>query len=264
MMANSNGVVYTSKIIRAGALLPDTKALLAHWDERSSVQDNLERLNRENVFGKGSRARVSEILREFRQRYLHDAAVTRSLVTLLRGEIASEALDRVLYFYTAQSDRLLHDVVTDLLAARHDAGRQAVYTADVESWIRQQIADGKTRGTWSVNTINRCARESLSTLRDFGVLQGAVKKTIAPVYLPIEAFAYIAFCLHQNQSSGERLLADPDWRLFFLSRQAVERFFLEAHQHQRLEYHAAGSVIRISFPTESLEEYAHALTQRTN
>lgn len=264
MMSKSNGAVYTSKIIRAGALLPDTKALLAHWDERGSVQDNLERLNRENVFGKGSRARVSEILREFRQRYLHDVTVTRSLVSLLRGEIASEALDRVLYFYAAQSDRLLHDVVTDLLSVRHDVGLQAVYTTDIEIWIRQQIADGKTDGQWSASTVTRSAQGVLSALRDFGVLQGAVKKTIAPVYLPVEAFAYIAFVLHQNQPSGERLLADPDWRLFFLSRQAVERFFLEAHQHQLLEYHAAGSVIRISFPTESLEDYAHALTQRTN
>jgi hypothetical protein len=103
----------------------------------------------------------------------------------------------------------------------------------------------------------------MATLRDFGVLQGAIRKRLAPMYLPVEAFAYIAFYLHQEQPSGERLLSHPEWRLFFLSPQVVERLLVEAHQHRLLEYHAAGSIIRITFPTDSVEEYARALTQRT-
>ena len=43
---------YTSKIIKAGALLADTKTLLSHWDSTETVPANLERLQRENVFGK--------------------------------------------------------------------------------------------------------------------------------------------------------------------------------------------------------------------
>jgi hypothetical protein len=102
----------------------------------------------------------------------------------------------------------------------------------------------------------------MATLRDFGVLQGRVHKRLAPMYLPVEAFAYIAFFLHQGQPSGERLLNHPEWRLFFLSPQAVERFFVEAQQCHLLEYYAAGSVIRITFPAQSIEEYAHALVER--
>ena len=117
---------------------------------------------------------------------------------------------------------------------------------------------------WSENTLVRATRELLSTLRDFGILQGAVNKRLAPIYLPVEAFAYLAFYLQQHQPSGERLLDDPEWQLFFLSRHAVEQFFLEAHQQHLLEYHAAGSIIRITFPAASIEEYAHALTQRAH
>jgi len=35
-------------------------------------------------------------------------------------------------------------------------------------------------------------------LRDFGVLHGAVNKRIAPAYMPVAAFAYIAFYLKQT------------------------------------------------------------------
>jgi len=38
-----SSIVYTSKIIKAGALLADTKTMLAQWDENLSVSENLLR-----------------------------------------------------------------------------------------------------------------------------------------------------------------------------------------------------------------------------
>src|SRR5205809_4916349 len=66
----ANAAPYTSKIIRAGALLPDTKLLLAHWNLSDDVEANLRRIRQENLFGKASRSRVAEILAIFKQRYL--------------------------------------------------------------------------------------------------------------------------------------------------------------------------------------------------
>ena len=60
---------YSSKIIKAGALLADTKTLLSHWDVAATGAENLDRIRRENVFGKASRSRVEDILAIFRQRY---------------------------------------------------------------------------------------------------------------------------------------------------------------------------------------------------
>ena len=51
---------YTSKIIKAGALLDDTKTLLSHWDTSAAVSENLDRIRRENVFAKASRSRVED------------------------------------------------------------------------------------------------------------------------------------------------------------------------------------------------------------
>jgi hypothetical protein len=56
---------YSSRIIKAGALIGDTKTLLAHWDIRTSVDENLDRVRRDNVFGKASRSRVEDILAIF-------------------------------------------------------------------------------------------------------------------------------------------------------------------------------------------------------
>ena len=84
---------YTSRIIKAGALIGDTKTLLSHWDLDASVDENLSRVRRENVFGKASRSRVEDILGIFRQRYLSEQSVTKALVTLVRGRFPTAALD---------------------------------------------------------------------------------------------------------------------------------------------------------------------------
>jgi hypothetical protein len=263
----SEGVLsapYTSRIIKAGALLADTKTLLAHWDERASVAENLDRFRRENVFGKTSRSRIEDILAIFRQRYLDETEVARALVVLAKARLTPNSLDRILFFHAARADSLLHDVVTEWLVPLQARGISDIDVVEVMRMLAKWSEEGKTTGTWSESTSNRIAQGLLSTLRDFGVLQGAVRKRIAPTYLPVIAFSYIAFYLKRHQSSGAKLVEHHDWKLFFLSPDGVERFLIEAQQHGLLEYHAAGSVTRLSFPAQTLEEYAHALAERAH
>ena len=254
--------LYTSRIIKAGALIGDTKTLLADWDLDASVAENLSRVRHENVFGKASRSRVEDILAIFRHRYMSEPAVTKALVTLVSNKFPSAALDRVLFFHAARADTLLHDVVTEVLAPMQEQGHVHVTVADLHRALNTWVGEGKTTSRWSKSTVEHAVRGLMSTLRDFGVLQGAVNKKIAPSFLPIEAFAYITFYLKRHQPSGAKLIELPDWKLFFLRREAVERFLFEAHQRDLLEYHVAGSVTRLTFPAQSIEEYANVLTQR--
>lgn len=255
---------YTSRIIKAGALLADTKTLLSHWDLDSSVSENLERIRQENLFGKASRSRVEDILAIFRQRYLTEECVTRALVALVTKRLPSASLDRILYFHSAKSDCLLHDVVTEVLAPLKASGISDVGVPEITPSLSKWVDEGKTSGSWSDPTMRRIAQGLLSTLRDFGVLQGAANKRIAPALLPTEAFAYIMYYLKQHQPSGAKLIDLPDWKLFFLPPEGVERFLFEAHQKGLLEYHAAGTVTRLTFPANTLEEYANVLAERAH
>lgn len=264
VIADSGCATYSSKIIKAGALLPDTKLLLEQWNEDASVAANLARFREENLFGKGSRSRVEDVLAVFRQRYLNDPGLLGALVTLAKGRMSSAALHRILYFQATRSDQLLHDVVTEVLLPRSRRPDSLVRAWEVENWVAEQVAEGKTARPWSPAVQQRVAQGLLATLRDFGVLEGAVRKRLTALYLPIDAFAFIAFQLSREMPSGEQLLRNSEWKLLFLEDQAVERFFLEAHQEHLLQYQVAGRVIRIGFPVETLQEYARVLTQRAH
>jgi hypothetical protein len=254
--------LYSSRIIKAGALLADTTTLLHTWDESQSIADNLARLQSENIFGKASRSRIRDILAIFRQRYLTDESVTKALACLVNKGFPKPALDRILYFHAALADRSLHDMVTEVLASFYLRGRTEISVEDIRSALKAWVREGKTKASWSDYTTLRVARGLLATLRDFGVLQGANNKRLAPPNLPVSAFAYIAFYLRTRQASGERLIQSEEWKLFFLSTNDVERMFMEAHQRGLLEYYAAGPVIRITFPSESLEDYALVISER--
>ena len=190
--------------------------------------------------------------------------MTKALVVLAQKRLPAAAIDRILYFHAAQADRLLYDIVTEILLPLQARGITHIDARDIQCPLKKWVDAGKTCRKWSDPTIIRIAQGLLSTLRDFGVLQGAVKKQIAPAYLPVAAFAYLTFYLKQHQPSGAKLLELPEWKLFFLPREGVERFLFEAHQHNLLEYHVAGSVTRLTFPVNTLEEYAHVIAEGSN
>jgi hypothetical protein len=258
--------IYSSRIIKATALLPDTRALLLNWDESQSAEDNLSRMRAENLFGKASRSRIADMLAIFKQRYLGDAVVMSGLVALAKGGLPNDALDRILYFLSARNDALLHDAVTEFLLPAYQRGQTEVTTDKVVAWLRDLMRDDRMGPgrAWSDETTLHVAQHLLTTLRDFGVLQGTARKRITLPYLPLTSFCFIAYLRQRELTSGELLLHDSEWGLFFLPSLGVERMFLEAHQEHLLEYHAAGRIIRIEFPSPSLHAYGQFILNRSH
>lgn len=255
---------YTSRIIKATALIADTKALLASWDLTLDVQANFERARQTNIFGRASRARVEDVLKIFRQRYFADPLIGQALAVLVQGNAPGQWIDPLLYFYSVQNDQTLRDIVLEVIAPRRLSGYTDLTPEHVTRVVRDWVAEGKTTSPWGDETIIRVVQNSLAALRDFGILQGKMNKSITPIYLPVESFAFLAFELWRNLRSGDKVLHSPAWNLFFLPTQGVERFFLEAHQERLLDYHAAGSVIRLEFPVNTLVEVAHELVKRAH
>ena len=182
-MAQSLEPIYTSRIIKASALIADTNVLLSEWNLDQPIAQNLDRARRENIFGKASRRRIEDILLIFRQRYFDDPDVGTALVTLTQGGAPDQWIDPLLYFFSAQNDRTLRDLVVDALYPRHRAGYTDLPIDVVVRAIRNWIAEDKTTTPWSDKTVLRVAQNSVAALRDFGVLEGTRRKQLTPIYL---------------------------------------------------------------------------------
>jgi hypothetical protein len=252
--------LYTTKILKATALVNDTTLFLSCWDNHKTKDTNLDIIRKENLLNKKSRSRINDILHIFQQRYLFNIDVINSLSYLQNKGASKELVLPITYFFTIRNDILLHDFVVDFLHPLYENGQRDIPITSAESVIRKWDREGKTAGPWSEETIIKVAQHLLATLRDFRMLEGAVKKRISPLVLPDEAFAYIAMFLSQTGMNGDRLVKNKEWRVFFLTPQLVERFFMSCHQEGYLSYHAAGPVYRIEFPYQTLEELCHEFT----
>lgn len=253
---------YTTKILKATALIDDTKTFFSSWDESLSIDDNFKQARHNNIFGKASRSRIEDILAIFRQRYFSDPSVGLSLSFLVKNGLKSEILNPLLYFYSVKSDLLLQDTVLEILWPMAQIGQKDVSLNAVQNQVKKWVESEKTTSEWSESTIINVSQHVLAALRDFGILEGVNKKMITPIYLPLESFSYISYYLHKNNIIGENLIITRDWNLFFLTPLTIERFFIEADQEGLLKYNAAGSIVRIDYPVNTLEEYAHVIARK--
>jgi hypothetical protein len=252
---------YMTWLAHGGAFIDEMRILIDKFDPERDIDSWVEEITHENILGKRSRSWTREIVRRyFLARFVTEDSgyAWKPLKILCSQGVDLSIIRPIMYYHTAKIDDFLYDFVTADLFDRYYSGLMTISANDVFKFIEDASPD-KFEKPWSDSVKGRLSRGVMSTLRDFGILEGKSKKRIADFYLPIPAFVYVAFLLHSKVSTGELVVNHDDWKLYLLKSQAVERMFLEAHQSGYLRYNAAGKLIRIEFKHNSTEELANAI-----
>lgn len=247
----------TSRLQKGGALIDDMRQLVFNWDDQRSAESPFQATAR--ILHKSTRARAADTYRRaFLPRFIngYPPDAWRLAKELESVNTSIEIVRPFYYWITARAEPLLYRFVTENLFEKAKTSDPEVRIDETVSWIKRILAN--ERKSWSSTVQVKVARGLLAALRDFGILEGATRKRIAPVHLPLEAFCFIAFCLN-NLSELYSLVEHPDWKLFLLNETAVERLLLESHQHGWLHYQAAGRVRRVEFPVTDFEEYVRVV-----
>lgn len=256
---------YTSNLQKGGALIQECRTLLSEWAPNKSANAFENRVASNNLLGKVSRRRVRDIVkRVFVRRFdIRTTPGPEPLRRLLETAASTNVIDRILYYHTALAEDLLYDFVTHFLYERHAEGGFRVSIRETEGFLTGIERAGRLR-RWTPAVRTRVARGLLAACRDFHVLEGANRKSFAPVFMPMEVFLYIAHHLKGRIASASKILEHSDWRLFLLNPGAVEQHFLSAHQESWLKYHSAGRVVRIDWSYSNVSEVVDALAQRSH
>lgn len=234
------------------------RELVRLWKD-APLAENKAEVIRINPLNKATRARVVDVLnRIFVPRFVEGPIMNAwKLLVPLEKLHASPAIVRPIYFWlTALAEPLMYDFCTQYLSSRLKQGLLAINVNEAVAWVQAKACD------WSEVVTIKVTRALLAALRDFGLLEGKARKHLVSPPLPLPSFAYIAFCRYQSGVAIRNILTQPDWKLFMLTPADVEHLLLESHQQRLLEYHAAGSVVSLSFPVSTAEEYAHVVLGR--
>ena len=255
LMAKKSDI--TSRLQKGGALIDDMRQLVFNWDDQRSAESPFQATAR--ILHKSTRARAADTYRRaFLPRFIdgYPPDAWRLAKELESAGPSIEIVRPFYYWITARAEPLLYRFVTENLFDKAKTSDPDVRIDETISWIKKILIN--ERKSWSSTVQVKVARGLLAALRDFGILEGATRKHISPVHLPLEAFCFIAFCL-SNLSELYSLVEHPDWKLFLLNESAVERLLLESHQYGWLHYQAAGRVRRVEFPVGDFEEYVRVV-----
>jgi hypothetical protein len=245
----------TSRIIKGGSLLEESRRFVEAWDDEISDEGNMQAFRTKNVLGKRSRSRAEDTLAILRQRL---ASEDQSTVPALRALVVrADAFRDACYFEAARNDALLAYVAGSMLYELRDRGWAKVTVDDVARTLLE-APPAPVVADWSEATRTRVIHGVLSALRDFGVLEGRAVKHIASPRISFAGFVYVVGRLREEGASAPELLAHRAWRWWLLDERQVRGHFLEADREGLLRFSEAGSTVRIDWILEGLEEMVRA------
>lgn len=244
---------FTTRIIKGGALLAETKRLLEVWDDADTVDVNLDRIRTLNLLGLPSRKRTEDTLQILRQRFIDP---DQGLVPVLRL-IASDssALRDACYFEATRNDDLLAFAVEHVLFEWWRLGRSTITADQLERALLDTTPDPALK-SWGDTTRRRVINGLLSTYRDFGILQGRANKSLSSPHITLTGFAYVIGRL--RFSGVADIPKSVVWRRWLLDDDQVRALLLESDRLGLIRYLDAGSVRRIDWVYESLEDMVRA------
>ena len=250
---------FTSNIMKVGAHLDDTRALLRVWDDTLTDEDNTERIVEENLLGLPSRSRANDVMvRALRPRFV---GAGRDAMQALQALSPNAAAFRDACFYElTRVDALVAHFASTQLREWWDEGRISITTEDARAWVDKLAADDLIPD-WSPNIRDRVARGMMAALRDLGRLEGgrhSSRKEITRPGITVPGFAYVAYRLHQQGSSARSILGSDVWRRWLLDERRVDELMHRLANTGAAYYSVAGSTLRIDWRFDSFAEVVNA------
>ncbi|MDQ4145720.1 MAG: DUF1819 family protein [Actinomycetota bacterium] len=246
----------TTRIIKGGALLEDSRRFIEAWDESRPPGDNLETFRSRNLLGKRSRSRTEDTLAVLRQRFVEPGPeVIRALKPLA---IRADGFRDACYYEVARNDDLLAYTAAEILYRLRDLGWVRITVDGVERALLETPPAPAVK-EWADTTRRRVVHGLLSALRDFRVLEGRATKHIARPRLSFAGFIYVLGRLRTQLQSSHQIVASGAWRWWLLEDRQVRALFLEADREGLLRFSEAGTSVRIDWRVGGLEEMVRAV-----
>jgi hypothetical protein len=244
--------VFSSRILKAGALLGDVRRVVEVWDDGLSSGENLDRIVEGNLLGKPSRSRCQDVVdHAIRPRFVDPGPQVIDALRLIVGR--AEAFAQACWYETSRADPLVAAFAEEALFGWSQDGRVGVSVDLVEIWVREQARRGRAPA-WSDQVTRRAAHGLVASARDVGILVGNVRKELASPRLSPPGFVYVAFRLFEQGASSRGQVDNTVWRRWLLDPGRVERLFEVAARAGVLRYARVGSSLRLDWVARSLPE----------
>jgi len=222
----ATGEYATTSIATAG-LLPETQIFLrVYAGTTGTVQARADETRRALVDGalhqrsRATRLTFAKRIAERLTRWNPPAWVLDDLVRYDQ-EDRLDALKAALLVHVCRQDFLLYTIVQRLVFPRWQAGERHLPVADVHRFFDDETPAHPEIERWAYATRNRLASNTLSTLRDYGLLRGTAEKEVVEPIVPPEAVQHLHRLLAAEGLTPGEINYHPDWKLWLWNPERV-------------------------------------------
>jgi hypothetical protein len=259
MSSYSRATIVSSFTLVKGTMIPETYAVFTAWDLDGSKRENLDRLRHDNFIGIRSAAWLRDVAKVLNRRF-EPAGRDRALVVLAQGGCPLDEWKPILLWHITRDEFLLRHFLIHWLYPRFEAGVLRLRHEELDHFLLDlRRRGGHIEHEWSDATRRRVAAGLLKAAADFGLLHGSRVKEFASYHMPDRSFLYLLHAMRDEHASPARVISSPDWRMFLMSPDDVERELLRLHQFKKLHYEAAGTLLQLTLPHQTALAYAVAV-----
>lgn len=156
----------------------------------------------------------------------------------------------LLYVHYALCDRFTFDFITRVLWEKWSLQQFNVANDDILKMLDDCAEAEPQVTTWTEATRVKLAGIILSSLRDFGVLEGKLKKRLVKPVLPLKTAEHILRILTAEGVRGNDVLTDPTWRLFLCTEDEVAHHLQHLALKRIIHFERAGRTVVLQTPDE--------------
>ncbi len=253
---------YTSALSGKGALLYETLAVLRQIDQDYTVDDVRAMIIEQDLLGKNSRSTRQSEWDQIHRRYLTDRKHARTLARMVVHAPDRQTEKLVLFYEFCRSTPLLRDTTIECVYPRYAAGFSGIDKSHIQQYFAEITPLHPEIAEWSPQTREKVVSNTLTVLRDFGLLEGIQRKSFSRLYVPPSTFVYTLYRLADDGLTAPRqILEAQNWKLFFLEREDVILLLDEATTAGHCTFKHRGDVYALDLHYPTLEACVEALTR---
>ena len=256
---------YNTNLSKAQGIIPETLELLDLWQLGMSAAQLKARVRETGALGKATQTRVDDVVgRGFAQRYL-GADQPAAHLKRMAAEGSLRGVLRLLFLvYTARSQRVLHDFITEVFWLKANSRNAEITKEDARDFLERAKAGGKTHSTWTPTMTEKVTRYLLGTLEDFEwIIENRFgHRQIRPPAILHETVLYLAYDLHFHGVEDAALPRHPDWHLFGLMPVHVIGLLEKLAAQGHAQVQNAGAILRIEWEYPHMEAVVDAIIDR--
>ena len=258
MTTRSRAHVVSSYTIVKGTMVEEAYAACKLWDSAKSSDDNLSFLRNSPEIPAKSSSWRNDVCKVLHRRF-DFTGPDQPLVVLAQNGCPFDLWKPLYLWHMTRDEFLLRDFLGNWLFKQHRDGALRLTSLEVVSYLKTLGLAGRYTETWTDHTMSRVAVGLLRAATDFGLLRGILTREFASYHLPDTCFIYLLHALAESQPNARAIIQSPEWRLFLMDADDVERQLLRLHQFRQLHYEVAGSLAQLTLPCASALDYARRM-----